>query len=75
MLHGELGRDRIGRVARDPRALELAGVRCEIEVDPDRMRPTDVSVGDASRLRAATGWVPRTPWTDTLSRLLAATAA
>ena len=55
--------------------LELAGVRCEIEVDPDRMRPTDVSVGDASRLRAATGWVPRTPWTDTLSRLLAATAA
>ena len=55
--------------------LELAGVRCEIEVDPDRMRPTDVSVGDASRLRAATGWVPRTPWTDTLSRVLAATAA
>jgi GDP-4-dehydro-6-deoxy-D-mannose reductase len=52
----------------------LARVECAIEVDPDpeRVRPTDASVGDASRLRAATGWQPRVPWLDTLSRLLAA---
>ena len=52
--------------------IELSGARCAIEVDPDRVRPTDTSVGDASRLRAATGWEPRTPWRETLSRLLAA---
>jgi nucleoside-diphosphate-sugar epimerase len=51
--------------------IELAGARCEIEVDPERVRPTDSSLGDATRLREATGWSPRTPWHDTLSRLLA----
>ena len=55
--------------------IELSGARCAIEVDPERVRPTDVSVGDASRLRAATGWEPRTPWRETLSRLLAAARA
>jgi GDP-4-dehydro-6-deoxy-D-mannose reductase len=55
--------------------IELSGARCEIEVDPERVRPTDVSVGDASRLRAATGWEPHTPWRETLSRLLAAARA
>jgi GDP-4-dehydro-6-deoxy-D-mannose reductase len=49
-----------------------AGTSCAIEVDPERVRPTDASVGDASRLRAATGWSPRTPWSGTLSRLLSA---
>jgi GDP-4-dehydro-6-deoxy-D-mannose reductase len=55
----------------------LARVECAIEVDPDpeRVRPTDASVGDASRLRAATGWEPRTPLRETLSRLLAAAPA
>ena len=35
-------------------------VRVRIETDPQRMRPHDVPflVGDASRLRAATGWAP-----------------
>ena len=42
--------------------IELAGARCEVEVDPERVRPTDHAVGDASRLRAATGWEPRVPW-------------
>jgi len=56
--------------------IEIAGVRCEIEVDPARVRPADYSVGDAARLRAETGWAPRTPWRDTLSRLYeAATGA
>lgn len=54
--------------------IELAGTRCAIEVDPARVRPTDTAVGDASRVRAVTGWEPRVPWTDTLRRLLTAAA-
>ncbi len=50
--------------------LELAGVDAEIEVDPDRWRPTDTLVGDASRLEKATGWTPKTPLRDTLGALL-----
>lgn len=55
--------------------IELAGARCEVVVDPERVRPTDYAVGDATRLREATGWQPRIPWRDTLSRLLAAARA
>jgi GDP-4-dehydro-6-deoxy-D-mannose reductase len=54
--------------------IDLAGTRCEIAVDPARVRPTDTAVGDASRLRAVTGWKPRVPWSQTLRRLLAAAA-
>jgi GDP-4-dehydro-6-deoxy-D-mannose reductase len=50
--------------------IELAGVHCTIEIDPARVRVTDASVGDASRLRERTGWEPRTPWRETLRRLL-----
>lgn len=39
--------------------LKLAGVEPAIEIDPERWRATDWLVGDASRLRAATGWQPR----------------
>ena len=39
-----------------------AGIDARIEVDPARLRPADVSVGDAARLRAATGWQPRVPF-------------
>lgn len=39
--------------------LRLAGVEARIEVDPARFRPTDWLVGDATRLRRATGWRPR----------------
>jgi nucleoside-diphosphate-sugar epimerase len=51
---------------------EASGARCAIEVDPARWRETDCAVGDARRLRAATGWSPRTPFALTLERLLAA---
>jgi GDP-4-dehydro-6-deoxy-D-mannose reductase len=51
--------------------IELSGARCEVVVDPERLRPTDYAVGDATRLREATGWAPRTPWRETISRLLA----
>jgi GDP-4-dehydro-6-deoxy-D-mannose reductase len=45
------------------RLVELARVPVEIREDPARMRPADVpvSVGDASKLREATGWAPRVP--------------
>jgi GDP-4-dehydro-6-deoxy-D-mannose reductase len=50
--------------------LGLARIRPLIECDPERVRPPDYMVGDASRLRAATGWVPRVPLERMLERLL-----
>jgi GDP-4-dehydro-6-deoxy-D-mannose reductase len=49
----------------------LAGLAPRIQVDPARVRPTDQSVGDASRLRARTGWAPKVPLEVTLEHLLA----
>jgi len=67
----------VGRSVRELLAalLDLAdlGARrgaLEIEVDPERWRPTDHAVGDAARLRAATGWEPRVPFASTLRGLL-----
>lgn len=40
------------------RLIALAGVEVRIERDPARWRETDWLVGDASRLRDATGWQP-----------------
>lgn len=51
------------------RLIECAGLRPTIEVDPARRRPDRASVGDAARLRSATGWAPRIPLEDTLARL------
>ena len=53
----------------------LAGrsrVKITIEPDPARMRPDDIPVmlGDASRLRAATGWVPTISFDRMLDDLL-----
>lgn len=42
----------------------------EVVVDPARWRPTDRAVGDAARLRAATGWAPRVSLERTLRSLL-----
>jgi GDP-4-dehydro-6-deoxy-D-mannose reductase len=41
----------------------IARVPVEVREDPARMRPADVplSVGDATKLRDATGWAPRIP--------------
>ena len=43
--------------------ITAARVPVEVREDPDRLRPADIpmSVGDASKLRAATGWTPRIP--------------
>ena len=49
-----------------------ARVPVRAEADPARLRPSDVPVlvGDASRLRAATGWRPEIPPTQMLDDLL-----
>jgi GDP-4-dehydro-6-deoxy-D-mannose reductase len=49
--------------------LAIAGVHPSIEIDPARVRPADFSVGDATRLREATGWEPRVPLARTLERV------
>jgi len=41
------------------RLIAMAEIDPSIEVDPERWRPTDWLVGDASKLRALTGWKPR----------------
>ena len=50
--------------------LALAQLRPAIEVDPERLRPADFAVGDAGRLREATGWAPRVPLSRTLEQVL-----
>lgn len=41
------------------RLINIAGIAPRVEQDPERFRPTDWLVGDASRLRKATGWRPQ----------------
>lgn len=61
-----------GVAIRELLALLLAASTAKpaVREDPARWRPADASVGDASRLRRATGWAPRIPLADTLARLL-----
>lgn len=51
----------------------LARVPFEVAIDPGRMRPSEIplAAGDASRLRAATGWAEQVPWSETLASVLA----
>jgi GDP-4-dehydro-6-deoxy-D-mannose reductase len=57
--------------------LELAECPIDVEPDPERMRPADLSIlcGDASLLRAATGWEPTIPLEQTLRDTLQAARA
>jgi len=52
--------------------LALSKIKVTVEVDPDRLRPSDVEVllGDSSKFRADTGWAPRIPFDQTVSDLL-----
>ncbi|HYN20435.1 MAG TPA: GDP-mannose 4,6-dehydratase, partial [Thermoanaerobaculia bacterium] len=54
------------------RLIALSSVEVRIEVDPERLRPSDVEVliGDSSKFRADTGWEPRIPFDQTLRDLL-----
>jgi GDP-4-dehydro-6-deoxy-D-mannose reductase len=55
------------------KVLALSKVKVEVQVDPDRLRPSDVEIllGDSSKFRADTGWSPRIPFDQTLTDLLA----
>jgi GDP-4-dehydro-6-deoxy-D-mannose reductase len=55
------------------RLIALAGVEVSIEIDPERLRPSDVEIliGDSSKFRADTGWEPRIPFDQTLRDILA----
>lgn len=53
------------------RLLAASRAKPELREDPARWRPANVSLGDAGRLRRATGWAPRVALDDTLARLLA----
>lgn len=52
--------------------LSLARIPLDVRVDPARLRPADepILVGDHSKLRAATGWQPEVPLTESLRRIL-----
>jgi GDP-4-dehydro-6-deoxy-D-mannose reductase len=52
--------------------LEISGVRADLKVDRERLRPSDLPslVGDPTRLREATGWEPRIPLERTFRDLL-----
>jgi len=54
------------------RMADLLGIRAIPEADPDLMRPADIPhlVGDAAKLRAATGWSPRRSLDETLRDVL-----
>ena len=58
------------------RLADLTGVRPITEADPDLVRGGDIPhlVGDATKLRAATGWAPRYTLDDTLRDVLDAQA-
>jgi len=55
------------------RVIALADVDVKVEVDPERLRPSDVEIliGDSTKFRADTGWEPRIPFEQTLRDLLA----
>jgi GDP-4-dehydro-6-deoxy-D-mannose reductase len=52
--------------------VELARCPVEVVLDPARLRPSEIPVvwGDASKLRAATGWEPEIPLRQTLADAL-----
>ncbi len=62
--------DLFGQMAR------VIGVDVIPEVDPELMRPADIAylVGDATKLRAATGWAPRIQLDQTIADVVAGLA-
>ena len=52
--------------------LEISGVRADLKVDRERLRPSDLPslVGNPAKLREATGWEPRIPLEQTFRDLL-----
>ncbi len=54
------------------RLLDLSEADVKVEVDPERLRPSDVEVllGDYSKFHKATGWEPEIPFSKTLADTL-----
>ncbi len=54
------------------RLLAMSSVDVQVEVDPERLRPSDVEVllGDYSKFHRATGWKPEIPFEKTLKDTL-----
>jgi GDP-4-dehydro-6-deoxy-D-mannose reductase len=54
------------------RLLAISGIDVKIEVDPDRLRPSDVQIllSDSSKFRKLTGWEPRITFDQSLRDLL-----
>ena len=50
--------------------IAASSIRPRVEVDAERWRPGNASVGDAGRLRRATGWAPAIAFEVTLEHLL-----
>jgi GDP-4-dehydro-6-deoxy-D-mannose reductase len=52
--------------------LSLSKVRVRVEVDPKRLRPSDVPIllSDSNKFMKLTGWKPKIPFVQTLSDLL-----
>jgi len=52
--------------------LSLSRVEVKVQVDPERLRPSDVAIlqADATKFRQATGWAPTIPFDQTLRDLL-----
>ncbi len=50
------------------RLIELSEVKVEVEIDPARLRPSDVEIliGDNTKFREETGWEPKIPFDQTL---------
>jgi len=52
--------------------LSLSKKQIKVEVDPDRLRPSDVEIlqGDSTKFRNATGWAPEITFEKTMEDLL-----
>ncbi|MDQ6695072.1 MAG: GDP-mannose 4,6-dehydratase, partial [Chloroflexota bacterium] len=52
--------------------LAMSKTKVEVQVDPTRLRPSDVKIlwADASKFIDATGWQPTIPYEQTLRDLL-----
>jgi GDP-4-dehydro-6-deoxy-D-mannose reductase len=52
--------------------LSLSAIKVRVEIDPKRLRPSDVPIllADSSKFTARTGWKPKIPFQQTLSDLL-----
>ncbi len=52
--------------------IALSRTKLRIQVDPERLRPSDVQIlqADSSKFRALTGWAPTIPFEKTLADLL-----